>query len=281
MWPGSDVAGLAAGPGLAPDAAPDPAAAPLLSVRGVTLAFGPKVIQHDLSFDVRRGSIFAVMGGSGCGKSTVLRSMIGLLRPGAGSVLVAGEDYWAASEARRAVIGRRCGVLFQGAALWSALTVGENVALPMQMLTKLDAAAIPRFTQVKLGLVGMADAGGLLPSELSGGMRKRAGLARALALDPDILFLDEPSARLDPVTSSRLDDLILNLRDGLGATIVMVSHELPSLFAIADDGVFLDAQTRTAIAHGGPTTLRDTCPDPQVQAFMQRGRTAGAGVRAR
>jgi len=262
---------------LAPAATPSPAADPLLSVRGVTLAFGPHVIQHDLSFGVRRGSIFAVMGGSGCGKSTVLRAMIGLLRPGAGSVLVAGEDYWAASEARRAAIGRRYGVLFQSAALWSALTVGENVALPMQMLTKLDAAAIRRFTQVKLGLVGMADAGGVLPSELSGGMRKRAGLARALALDPDILFLDEPSAGLDPVTSGRLDDLILSLRDGLGATIVMVSHELPSLFAIADDGVFLDAQTRIAIAHGAPAALRDTCPDPQVQAFMRRGRTAGLG----
>ena len=286
--PGSDAIGVdmpaseevrpAAVAGLAPATAPGPAAAPLLSVRGMTLAFGPKVIQHDLSFDVRRGSIFAVMGGSGCGKSTVLRAMIGLMRPSAGSVLIAGEDYWAANEARRAAIGRRYGVLFQSAALWSALTVGENVALPMQMLTKLDAAAIRRFTQVKLGLVGLAEAGGQLPSKLSGGMRKRAGLARALALDPDILFLDEPSAGLDPITSSRLDDLILSLRDGLGATIIMVSHELPSLFAIADDGVFLDAQTRTAIAHGAPTAQRDTCSDPQVQAFMRRGRTASAGV---
>ena len=276
--PASEGARPAAVAVLAPATAPGPAAAPLLSVRSMTLAFGPKVIQHDLSFDVRRGSIFAVMGGSGCGKSTVLRAMIGLMRPSVGSVLIAGEDYWAANEARRAAIGRRYGVLFQSAALWSALTVGENVALPMQMLTKLDAAAIRRFTQVKLGLVGLAEAGGVLPSELSGGMRKRAGLARALALDPDILFLDEPSAGLDPITSSRLDDLILSLRDGLGATIVMVSHELPSLFAIADDGVFLDAQTRTAIAHGAPTAQRDTCPDPQVQAFMRRGRTAGAGL---
>ncbi|MDR3531257.1 MAG: ATP-binding cassette domain-containing protein [Rhodopila sp.] len=250
----------------------DPGENPLLSVRDVTLAFGPKVIQHDLSFDVRRGSIFAVMGGSGCGKSTVLKSMIGLLRPALGSISVDGEDYWAGTEARRTEIGRRFGVLFQSGALWSALTVGENVALPLQMFTKLDEAAVSRVVRLKLGLVGMEDAIDQLPSELSGGMRKRAGLARALALDPDVLFFDEPSAGLDPITSSRLDDLILNLRDGLGATIVIVSHELPSLFAIADDGVFLDAQTRTAIAHGSPLSLRDTSPDPQVEAFMRRER---------
>jgi phospholipid/cholesterol/gamma-HCH transport system ATP-binding protein len=245
---------------------------PLLAMRGITLAFGPKVIQHDLSFDVRRGSIFAVMGGSGCGKSTVLKSMVGLLRPRTGSILVENEDYWAATDARRTEIGRRFGVLFQSGALWSALTVGENVALPLQMFTTLDQAAIQRLVRLKLSLVGMDHAIDQLPSELSGGMRKRAGLARALALDPDVLFFDEPSAGLDPITSSRLDDLIINLRDGLGATIVIVSHELPSLFAIADDGVFLDAQTKTAIAHGSPKDLRDTCPDPQVEAFMRRER---------
>lgn len=249
----------------------DPNDPPLLALRDVTLAFGPKVIQQNLSLDVRRGVIFAVMGGSGCGKSTVLKSMIGLLRPREGRFLVDGEDYWAASEERRTTIGRqRFGVLFQNAALWSAMTVGMNVALPMQMFTDLDGAAIDRLVMLKLGLVGMEHAVGQLPAELSGGMRKRAGLARALALDPDILFFDEPSAGLDPITSSRLDDLIVNLRDGLGATIVIVSHELPSLFAIADDGVFLDADTKTVIAHGSPATLRDTCSDPQVQAFMRR-----------
>ncbi len=248
-----------------------PNAIPLLALRDITLAFGPKVIQHDLSLDVQRGSIFAVMGGSGCGKSTVLKSMIGLLRPRVGRFLVEGEDYWAGSEARRTEIGRqRFGVLFQNAALWSAMTVGMNVALPMQMFTKLDEVTIRRLVMLKLALVGMEHAVNQLPAELSGGMRKRAGLARALALDPDVLFFDEPSAGLDPITSSRLDDLIVNLRDGLGATIVIVSHELPSLFAIADDGVFLDAQTKTVIAHGSPTTLRDTCSDPQVQSFMRR-----------
>lgn len=245
---------------------------PLLSARGVTLAFGPKVIQHDLSFDVRRGSIFAVMGGSGCGKSTVLKAMVGLLRPTAGSIRVEQEDYWAAPESRRTEIGRRFGVLFQSGALWSALTVGENVALPLRMFTRLNDAAIARMVRLKLSLVGMEHALDQLPSELSGGMRKRAGLARALAMDPDVLFFDEPSAGLDPITSSRLDDLILNLRDGLGATIIIVSHELPSLFAIADDGVFLDAETKTAIAHGSPASLRDTSPIPQVEAFMRRER---------
>ena len=247
---------------------------PTLSVRGLTLAYGSRVIQSDLSFDVKKGSIFAVMGGSGCGKSTVLKSMVGLLCPVAGEVDVGGENYWAAGEARRTAIGRRMGVLFQSGALWSALTVGENVALPLRMFTKLNDAAIVRLVRVKLALVGMEQAIDQLPSELSGGMRKRAGLARALALDPDILFFDEPSAGLDPITSARLDDLILNLRGGLGATIVVVSHELGSLFAIADDGVFLDAETHTAIAHGAPRDLRDTTTDPRVAAFMQRSRSS-------
>jgi phospholipid/cholesterol/gamma-HCH transport system ATP-binding protein len=253
------------------------AAPVLLSVQGITLAFGPKVVQQDLSFDVRRGSIFAVMGGSGCGKSTVLKAMIGLLRPGAGTIGVDGTDYWAGTEQQRAATGRRFGVLFQSAALWSALTVAQNVALPMQMFTALSPAAIDRLVALKLGLVGMQAAADVMPASLSGGMKKRAGLARALALDPDVLFFDEPSAGLDPISARRMDDLILSLRDGLGATVVMVSHELPSLFGIADDGVFLDAGTRTAIAHGAPAAMRDTCDDPQVRAFMRRERLQTEG----
>jgi phospholipid/cholesterol/gamma-HCH transport system ATP-binding protein len=242
----------------------------LLRCDGLTLAFGPKLVQRDLNFSVRRGSIFAVMGGSGCGKSTVLRALIGLQAPARGNVLVDGEDLWAADAARKDAIGRRFGVLFQGGALWSSLTVGENVALPLQMLTRLDPVSIAALVRLKLSLVGMAAAEDKLPAALSGGMRKRAGLARALALDPDILFFDEPSAGLDPVTSERLDELILELRDGLGATVVLVSHELPSLFAICDDGVFLDAETKTAIAHGSPRALRDSSTHPTVQAFMRR-----------
>ena len=239
---------------------------------GLKLAFGPKVIQQDLSFSVRRGSIFAVMGGSGSGKSTVLKAMIGLLRPAAGTIMVDGEDYWQATPERRGAIGRRFGILFQNGALWSSMTVAENVALPLQMLTKLPAPSIDALVRLKLALVGMGQAGPKMPSELSGGMRKRAGLARALALDPDTLFFDEPSAGLDPITSKRLDDLILDLRDGLGATVVIVSHELPSLFDICDDGVFLDAESKTAIAHGSPSALRDGCDHPTVRAFMARER---------
>lgn len=247
-----------------------PPSTPLLRCDRITLGFGPKVVLTDLTFSVRRGSIFAVMGGSGCGKSTVLRSMIGLLSPVQGAVLVDGEDLWAANVTRRVEIGRRFGVLFQGGALWSSLTVGENVALPMQMLTRLDASEIVELVRLKLALVGMAGAEAKLPAALSGGMRKRAGLARALALDPDILFFDEPSAGLDPITSSRLDELILELRDGLGATVIIVSHELPSLFGICDDGVFLDAEAKTAIGHGSPRDLRDSSPHSTIQAFMRR-----------
>ncbi|RBM08595.1 polyamine ABC transporter ATP-binding protein [Novacetimonas cocois] len=246
----------------------------MLSVRDVTLAFGPKVIQHDISFDVKRGSIFAVMGGSGCGKSTLLKSMIGLLRPAKGEYLVGTENYWAGGDQDRVRIGRRFGVLFQSGALWSSMTVGENVALPMQMFTSLKPHTIRQLVELKLGLVGMLHAIDQFPSELSGGMKKRAGLARAMSLDPDILFFDEPSAGLDPITSARLDELILNLRDGLGATIVLVSHELSSLFAIADDGIFLDPDSKTAIAHGSPTWMRDHCDNPMVHAFMHRERTA-------
>ncbi len=252
---------------------PDPAKDDRLCAKGLTLAFGPRVIQRDLSFSVRRGSIFAVMGGSGCGKSTVMRAIMGLTRPAAGTVLVDNEDFWAAPAERRTEISRRFGVLFQSGALWSSMTVAENVALPLEMFTKLDTGSIDALVRLKLSLVGLGAAGERMPSELSGGMRKRAGLARALALDPDVLFFDEPSAGLDPITSKRLDDLIVELRDGLGATIVMVSHELPSLFAICDDGIFLDAETRTAIAHGAPSVLRDTCDHPTVRAFMLRERT--------
>src|SRR5271165_4885364 len=250
-----------------------------IEVKNLTVAFGTRVIQSDLSFSVHQGSIFAIMGGSGCGKSTVLKAMIGLLRPSAGTIAVDGENYWAGTEPRRAAVSRRFGVLFQSGALWSSMTVAENVALPLQMFTSLAADAIAVLVQLKLSFVGLATAAGRMPAELSGGMRKRAALARALALDPEILFFDEPSAGLDPITSKRLDELILELSRGLGATVVIVSHELPSLFAICDDGVFLDADARTAIAHGAPKDLRDRCTHRTVQAFMERGRVDSVRTR--
>lgn len=243
---------------------------PKLRVQSLSVGYGTGIVQHGLSFDVKPGSIFAIMGGSGCGKSTVLKALIGLLRPAAGTVCVNGEDYWAANAPRRADMRRRFGVLFQSGALWSSMSVAENVALPMRMFTSLDDASIDALVELKLALVGLPSNGALMPAELSGGMIKRAGLARALSLDPEILFFDEPSAGLDPVSAARLDALILDLRDGFNETVVMVSHELSSLFAICDDGIFLDAATGTAIAHGAPKVLREQCTHPAVRAFMNR-----------
>jgi phospholipid/cholesterol/gamma-HCH transport system ATP-binding protein len=246
-----------------------------LEVTGLSIGFGEVIVQHDISFKVEAGSIFAIMGGSGSGKSTLLKAMIGLLRPSAGTILVGEEDYWAASDERRTEIGRGFGVLFQSGALWSSMSAAENVALPLRMLTPLDEASIAALVQVKLALVGLGTAGDAMPAELSGGMNKRAGLARAMALDPEILFFDEPSAGLDPISAKRLDDLILELRDGFGTTVVLVSHELPSLFDICDSGIFLDSASKTAIAHGAPRTLRDDCTHPTVHAFMNRERPPG------
>jgi phospholipid/cholesterol/gamma-HCH transport system ATP-binding protein len=243
---------------------------PILSLRDVTVGYGDTVVQQQLSLDVRRGSIFAIMGASGAGKSTILATMIGLAEPQGGTMRFSGENYWALSASERARMGRRFGVLFQTGALWSSLTVSENVALPMHMFTSLSKRSIRRLVELKLALVGLEEAIDLMPAELSGGMVKRAGLARALALDPEVLFLDEPSAGLDPIAARHFDDLVLDLRAALGPTIVMVSHDLSSLFAIADDGIFIDADTRSTVAHGSPAELRDHSQDLRVQAFMWR-----------
>jgi phospholipid/cholesterol/gamma-HCH transport system ATP-binding protein len=250
---------------------------PILSLRGVTVGHDETIVQEQLSFEVRRGSIFAIMGPSGAGKSTVLHTMIGLTEPRCGTMTFAGQDYWALGAPERARIGRRFGVSFQTGALWSSLTVGENVALPMRMFTAFNERTIRRLVELKLALVSLEEAIDLMPAQLSGGMAKRAGLARALALDPQVLFLDEPSAGLDPIAARRLDNLILDLRDALGATVVLVTHDLLSLFAIADDGVFLDGTTRRAIARGSPADLRDHSEDPRIQAFMWREEPTRAG----
>ena len=244
---------------------------PHLCVRGLSMAYGDRIIQRDLSFDVLRGQIFVVMGGSGCGKSTLLRHLVGLLEPAAGSVSYAGVPFWPASEADRALQMRRIGVLYQSGALWSSMTLAENVALPLETYAALSPADVAEIVDLKLALVGLAGFGSFYPSEISGGMRKRAGLARAIALDPDVLFFDEPSAGLDPLSAKRLDDLILELRDSLGATVVVVTHELASLLAIGDDSVFLDSESKTQIARGAPAFLLENCPNPKVQAFLRRG----------
>ncbi len=244
---------------------------PHIEVDGLAMAYGEAVIQRDLTFAVRRGDVFIIMGGSGCGKSTLLRHLVGLIRPAAGSIRYDGVDYWSASQVERDAIGRRLGVLYQGGALWSSMTLAENVALPLETYTDLGPGAVRELAAFKLALVGLAGFEDYYPSEISGGMRKRAGLARAVALDPEVLFFDEPSAGLDPVSARRLDDLILELRDSLGATVVVVTHDLASIFAIGDDAVFLDPEARTQIARGEPKRLRDESPDPRVRAFLNRG----------
>lgn len=248
----------------------------ILEVLGLAYGYNGETLQHDVSFDVKRGSIFAIMGTSGSGKSTLLKVLIGLQRPSAGQVAFGGISYCALADPERAEIGRHFGVLFQGGALWSSMTAAENVALPLQMFTELDRPSIEALVQLKLTLVGLDTGRDRMPSDLSGGMRQRVGLARALALDPEILFLDEPSTGLDPISARHFDDLVKGLRDGFAVTVVMVSHELPSLFGICDDGVFLDAETRTAIARGAPHVLRDECTHPIVRAFMHRGALADA-----
>jgi phospholipid/cholesterol/gamma-HCH transport system ATP-binding protein len=250
-----------------------------VEVTGLTMAYGDFLIQRDLTFTVRRGDVFIIMGGSGCGKSTLLRHLVGLKAPAKGSVAYDGVDFWTSSGEERALRMRKIGILYQSGALWSSMTLAENIAIPLEAYTGLGRREIAEIASLKLALVGLAGFEDYYPSEISGGMRKRAGLARAMAMDPDILFFDEPSAGLDPVSSKLLDDLILELRDSLGTTVVVVTHELASLFAIGNNSVFLDPETKTMIAQGDPRELLAHCPDPKVQAFLRRGETGGAKPR--
>jgi phospholipid/cholesterol/gamma-HCH transport system ATP-binding protein len=242
-----------------------------ITVQNLDMAYGSFVIQRDLNFTIQRGDIFVIMGGSGCGKSTLLKHLVGLKPPARGTVLFGDQNLWEADPEEHERLMRRFGILYQAGALWSSMTLAENIGLPLEQFTDLKPAEIRRVASLKLALVGLAGFEDFYPSEISGGMRKRAGLARAMALDPEILFFDEPSAGLDPLSSRMLDDLILELRDSLGATIAVVTHELPSIFAIANNSVFLDADTKTMIATGDPKTLRDECPELKVRNFLMRG----------
>ncbi|MDP2018613.1 ABC transporter ATP-binding protein [Hydrogenophaga sp.] len=244
--------------------------APLIRVQDMTMAFGEVVVQHDLSFDILPGEVLAIVGGSGCGKSTLLRHLIGLHQPAAGQVLHGTQDLYTADAKTLGALRQGFGVAFQAGALWSSMTVGENVMLPLQLFTSLSPQACEQAARFKLALVGLAESFEAEPARLSGGMRKRAAIARALALDPPLLFLDEPSAGLDPLTSAHLDELIRHLRDDLGTAVVMVSHELGSIFALADRVLFLDAQSKTMTALGPPEDLLHHGP-PGVQAFLRRG----------
>ena len=244
---------------------------PAIRVDDLTMAYGDFVLQRDLRFGVDRGDIFVIMGGSGCGKSTLMRHLLGMLEPARGEIYYHGESFTRAPLDVRETYLRQFGVLFQGGALWSSMTLAENIALPLEEYTDLEASDIRNFASLKLALVGLRGFEDYYPSEISGGMRKRAGLARAMALDPEILFVDEPSAGLDPISSHLLDELILELRESLGTTFVVVTHELASIFTIATKAIFLDTATRTATAVGHPVELRDHSEDPAVRAFLRRG----------
>jgi phospholipid/cholesterol/gamma-HCH transport system ATP-binding protein len=242
----------------------------LLKVQDLSMAYGDTLIQEHMSFEIKPGTIFAIMGGSGCGKSTLLKLLIGLKEPKSGQVLYDDVDYWASDDAARVKVRAGFGVLFQSAALWSSMSVLENVLLPLELHTDLDEAARDARARETLSWLGLAEFADYRPADLSGGMKKRAGLARAIAAQPRLLFLDEPSAGLDPINAKMLDDLILDIRQRTGAAIVMVTHELESMFAIADDGIFLDADSKHPIAQGKPSVLREECKHPTVAAFLHR-----------
>ncbi len=241
-----------------------------IEVENLEFGYGETPVLRDVNFEVKTAEVFVVAGPSGCGKSTLLKNLIGLEEPARGDIRYFGRSFTRARQSGRDDMLREIGILYQGGALWSAMTVGENVALPLREYTTLREPEIRRLVSLKLGLVGMAGFEERAPGELSGGQRKRAGLARALALDPDLLFFDEPSAGLDPLTSRNLDELILKIRDSLGTTVVVVSHELESIHAIADRVMMLDARTRTAAAVGSPADLLESGP-ASVREFLTRG----------
>ncbi len=245
---------------------------PHITVTNLTMAYGSFVVMRDLSFTINHGDIFIIMGGSGCGKSTLMKIMIGLKSPATGKVFYGDTSFWEADPVAQDQLMQRFGILYQSGALWSSMTLAENVALPLQQYTRLSPSEIDEFVSFKLALTGLAGFEDFYPSEISGGMRKRAGLARAMALDPEVLFFDEPSAGLDPVSAIRLDDLILVLMDSLGATVVIVTHELASIFAVGNNSVFLDPETRTMLATGDPKRLLAESEDPKIQNFLRRGK---------
>jgi phospholipid/cholesterol/gamma-HCH transport system ATP-binding protein len=238
---------------------------PFIKVRDLTIGYGDRVLLANAEFEVLRGDVFVILGGSGCGKSTLLRHLIGLEQPLTGSIEIAGVG-----APRLTGVAPQYGVMFQSGALFSSLTVGENVAFALQEWTDLPQPAIAAIVKAKLALVGLEGAEDKLPAEISGGMKKRAAIARAMAFEPNLLFLDEPSAGLDPVSAAQLDDLIIVLNRALGLTVVMVTHELPSIFKVGKNCIMLDKETQSIIARGNPQELRNQSRDPRVRQFFMR-----------
>ncbi|MGD9132437.1 MAG: ATP-binding cassette domain-containing protein [Desulfobacterales bacterium] len=246
---------------------------PYIIVNDLTMAYGSFVVQRDLTFTVNREDVFIIMGGSGCGKSSLMRHMVGLKSPAKGQVFYEDINFWEAEAEQRDQIMKNIGILYQSGALWSSMTLAENIALPLNEYTDLSPGQIREIASFKLSLVGLTGFEDYYPSEISGGMRKRAGLARAMALDPEVLFFDEPSAGLDPISASLLDELILELRESLGATIIVVTHELASIFAIGNNSVYLDANKKTMTAAGDPKKLLEETKDPDLRRFLTRGKS--------
>jgi phospholipid/cholesterol/gamma-HCH transport system ATP-binding protein len=242
-----------------------------IRVENLDMAYGSFVLMRDMNFTVNDGDIFIIMGGSGCGKSTLMKIMIGLKEPAKGRVFYDGLSFWEADPSEQERIMKRFGILYQSGALWSSMTLAENIALPLEQYTDLNKIQVREIISLKLSLVGLSGFEDYYPSEISGGMRKRAGIARAIALDPDILFFDEPSAGLDPISARLLDDLIIQLRDSLGATVIVVTHELASIFAVGNNSIFLDPETKTIIASGPPRELLQESQNPKVRKFLTRG----------
>jgi phospholipid/cholesterol/gamma-HCH transport system ATP-binding protein len=242
-----------------------------IAVKDLTMAYGTFVVQRDLTFTINRGDIFIIMGGSGCGKSTLMRHMVGLKAPAKGHVFYDGVSFWETDPVGRDRFMRNIGISYQSGALFSSMTLAENISLPLQQYTDLSPGQIREIVSLKLSLVGLSGFDDYYPSEISGGMQKRVGLARAIALDPEIVFFDEPSAGLDPISARLLDDLILELSESLGTTVVIVTHELASIFAIGNNSVFLDPEAKTMIAQGDPKKLLAESQNPVVHKFLTRG----------
>jgi phospholipid/cholesterol/gamma-HCH transport system ATP-binding protein len=244
---------------------------PHITVKDLTMAYGSFVVQRDLNFTINRGDIFIIMGGSGCGKSTLMRHMVGLKAPAKGQVLYDGVSFWESDPAVRGRFMRKIGISYQSGALFSSMTLAENISLPLQQYTNLSPDQISEIVSLKLSLVGLTGFDEYYPSEISGGMQKRVGLARAIAMDPEIVFFDEPSAGLDPISAHLLDELILELSESLNSTVVIVTHELASIFAIGNNSVFLDPEAKTMIAQGDPKKLLAESKNPTVHKFLTRG----------